>query len=66
MFPAARFGFENYVQAPIAYAFTLAAIGEETEAKKWLEEYLKFTTNPETRTKLYALLDKELKKYYKT
>ncbi|MCB9420298.1 MAG: hypothetical protein H6667_10855 [Ardenticatenaceae bacterium] len=33
-----RFGFFNYTQHPIAYAFTLAKIGEREKARKMLEE----------------------------
>ncbi len=33
-----RFGFYNYVQHPIAYAFTLAKIGETDSALELLEK----------------------------
>ena|ERR1700722_1870357 len=40
--PAVRFGFENYVQHPMAYAFVLAKLGRERAARKWLEVAKKY------------------------
>jgi hypothetical protein len=34
--PYLRFGLLNYVQEPLAYAFTLAALGRLTDASEWL------------------------------
>jgi hypothetical protein len=35
-----RFGFENYYQNVLAYAFTLARVGETADAESWLARYL--------------------------
>jgi hypothetical protein len=35
-----RFGFDNYVNAPLAYSFVLARLGRKTEATEWLEKFL--------------------------
>jgi hypothetical protein len=34
--PFVRFGFDNYIQEPMAYAFTLAKLGDERRARYWL------------------------------
>jgi hypothetical protein len=34
--PTHRFGFENYYQDMLGYAFTLARVGRMTEAEEWL------------------------------
>jgi hypothetical protein len=38
--PTTRFGFENYYQNVLAYAFTLARVGETVDARLWLARYL--------------------------
>jgi hypothetical protein len=40
--PAIRFGFYNYLQQPLAYAFTLAKLGREAEARRELRHFIKF------------------------
>jgi hypothetical protein len=35
--PFVRFGFLNYVQEPMAYAFVLAKLGNLDDARKWFE-----------------------------
>jgi hypothetical protein len=38
--PTTRFGFENYYQNVLAYAFTLARVGDMANAELWLGRYL--------------------------
>ena len=59
--PATRFGFYNYVQHPLAYAFTLARLGEEQQAREELGRYLGMEAVAEsTMPRLLDLFDDAL------
>ena len=58
--PYIRFGFENYVQAPLAFAFVLAHLGKTDEAESWLERCLGNDVRPEAKPKLRSLLKKAI------
>ncbi len=45
--PTERFGFYNYVQHPLAYAFTLARLGRRADAKRELKRFLDFPIRTE-------------------
>lgn len=49
---AVRFGFQNYVRAPLAYAFVLAHLGRMPEADEWLERYLAHDMRPDAKSVL--------------
>ena len=54
--PYVRFGFENYVQAPLAFAFVLARLGQADEARAWLERCFRNHVRSEAKRKLRGLL----------
>jgi hypothetical protein len=54
-----RFGFHNYVDAPLAYSFVLARLGRELEAREWLKVYRGSSEIPiETGNVLHQYLEK--------
>lgn len=56
--PVIRFGFYNYVQQPMALAFTLARVGQLEEARTELQSAHGYATaTPEIRSTLEALLN---------
>lgn len=54
-----RFGFHNYVNAPLSYSFVLARLGRKSEAKEWLKVFAP-SVSPETAKLLFELLEKAL------
>lgn len=56
---AERFGFWNYVQAPLAYSFTLAFLGQAAASKRWLRATFERQTEiePGAREELEARVD---------
>jgi hypothetical protein len=55
--PAIRFGFYNYVQQPLALAFTLSRVGRLEEARTELQKASAYATaTPAIRSRLEALL----------
>lgn len=53
---AIRFGFDNYVQAPLAYAFLLARTGSTDAARRVLDEWIDRPEREAHRERLSALL----------
>jgi len=56
--PARRFGFWNYLQAPLAYTFTLAYLRREDAAREWLGRT--FEHQPELTDKVRQKLNDHL------
>jgi len=57
---AVRFGFYNYLQHPLAYAFVLAQVGQLSKAEAELKKYSKFDELTDTdRNKLLRLLKEQ-------
>lgn len=54
-----RFGFDNYVNAPLSFSFVLARLGRKTEATEWLEKFLR-GVSVETREVLRKHLERTL------
>lgn len=57
-----RFGFHNYVNAPLSYSFALAKLGRKSDATEWLKVFAPSVT-PETAERLFALLEKVLQQH---
>jgi hypothetical protein len=55
-----RFGFHNYVTAPLSYSFVLARLGRQSEAMEWLKVFAP-SVAPETATLLSEHLKRGLK-----
>ena len=55
-----RFGFHNYVQHPLAYAFTLAKLQNKIAAREWLQKSFGAKFDDEIKQKLAKLLDDTL------
>ena len=54
---AVRFGFDNYLFAPLAYAFVLARLGRMGEAEDWLSRFFRHDLRPEAKQTLSRLLN---------
>lgn len=55
-----RFGFFNYVQHPLAYAFTFARLKNEFAAKDWLQKAVQYKQDPAVKQKLLEILNDTL------
>lgn len=60
--PATRFAFENYDNAPLAFAFVLARLGRRAEAEHWFEQFCRHGIRPEAKAVLHSRLEAEAKR----